>query len=133
MTSNPEGRSLFVIAERAITFIFAWKNRVDNQLVNLYNVIMKFINWNKQKNEWLKKERQISFEIVAALIESKQILEIIEHPHSEKYPNQRLFIINYQNYAYLVPFVEDESQIFLKTIIPSRKATQKYLKGEQDG
>jgi len=57
----------------------------------------------------------------------KGVLDVIKHPNPSKYPNQRLFIINIENYAYLIPFIEDEKQIFLKTIIPSRKATKQYL------
>lgn len=90
---------------------------------------MKYFDWNKEKNEFLKKERKISFEIIVSQIELGKLLEITEHPNSAKYKNQRIFIIEYENYAYLVPFVEDEVKIFLKTIIPSRKATQKYIKG----
>jgi hypothetical protein len=57
-------------------------------------------------------------------------LDIIEHPNQEKYKGQRIFIVNINNYACLVPFVESEREIFLKTIIPSRKATKKYLRGQ---
>jgi len=94
---------------------------------------MKHIAWNKDKNQNLKKNRKITFEIVAYLIETEQTLDIIKHPNENKYPNQRIFIVQYKNYAYLVPFVEDENEIFLKTIIPSRKATRKYLRGENNG
>ncbi len=98
----------------------------------MYNGIMKFITWNKEKNEQLKKERNISFEIVSYLIETKQVLDIIKHPNEDKYPNQKIFVVPFKNYVYLVPFVEDEKQIFLKTIIPSRKATKKYLRGNRN-
>ncbi len=94
---------------------------------------MKYLTWNKRKNEQLKKDRNISFEIVSYLIESKQVLDIIKHPNEDKYPNQRIFVVLYNNYVWLVPFVEDEEQIFLKTIIPNRKATKKYLKGDKNG
>jgi len=77
---------------------------------------------NNDKNEELIKERGISFEVVSYLIENKEILDLIKHP------NQQIFIISYNKYAYLVPFVETKDQIFLKTIIPSRKATRKYMK-----
>jgi len=83
---------------------------------------------NNDKNEELIKERGISFEVVSYLIENKEILDLIKHPSSEKYPNQQIFIISYNKYAYLVLFVETKDQIFLKTIIPSRKATRKYMK-----
>ena len=85
---------------------------------------MKYLTWDNEKNKQLKKERNISFEIVSYFIETKQILDIIRHPNEHKYPGQKIFIISYNNYVYLVPFVENESQIFLKTIIPSRKATK---------
>jgi uncharacterized DUF497 family protein len=94
---------------------------------------MKYITWNREKNEELKKERNISFEIVATLIETKQVLDILEHPNKDKYPGQKIFVVHYNDYAYLVPFVENETQVFLKTIIPSRKATKKYLKGDENG
>jgi len=87
---------------------------------------MKIFNWSDAKNESLKLERNISFEEIVAAI-SSSLLDIIEHPNQDRYPNQRIFIVKIDNYVWLVPFVEDEDQIFLKTIIPSRKATKKYL------
>ena len=74
-------------------------------------------------------ERNTSFERVVFLIEKNGLLNIIRHPNIEKYPDQRMFIIEIDEYAYLVPFVESEEHIFLKTIIPGRKATKKYLGG----
>ena len=94
---------------------------------------MKYLNWNNQKNEILKNYRSSTFEIVSHLIETRQTLDIVDHPNRKKYPNQNIFVIEYRNYAYLSPFVEDEKQIFLKTIIPSRKATQKYLRSKTYG
>jgi uncharacterized DUF497 family protein len=88
---------------------------------------MKYFSWDNEKNQLLKKERNISFEEVVFHIEKKRVLDIVEHPNQEKYKGQEIFIINIHNYAYLVPFVESEQGIFLKTIIPSRKATKKYL------
>jgi hypothetical protein len=61
-------------------------------------------------------------------IEKKHILDIVEHPNQEKYKGQKILVVNVENYAYLVPFVESEQEIFLKTVIPSRKATKKYLR-----
>lgn len=87
---------------------------------------MKYFDWNKQKNDLLKMERGVSFEEAVIAIEAGQILDIIQNPR-KKYSNQKIFVINIENYAYLAPFVEDEDKIFLKTIIPSRKATKKYL------
>ena len=88
---------------------------------------MKRFAWNSEKNAQLIEERGISFERVIYHIERDEILDVIKHPNSSKYPNQRMFILNIDSYAYLVPFVESETEFFLKTIIPSRKATRKYL------
>ncbi len=88
---------------------------------------MKYFNWNTEKNIRLIDERGISFERVVQQIEQFGYLDLLSHSNQKRYPNQKIFIVNIENYAYLVPFVEDESEIFLKTIIPSRKATKKYL------
>ncbi|MCK5416287.1 toxin [Candidatus Parcubacteria bacterium] len=88
---------------------------------------MKYYDWSKEKNEKLKIERDICFEEILIAINTNKILDIIEHENIKKYPNQKIFIIKINHYAYLVPFVEDKNKIFLKTIIPSRKATKKYL------
>lgn len=90
---------------------------------------MKLFEWSDEKNEKLKKERGISFEEVVFYIVNDYILDVVPHPNQRKYPHQRMFIINIDDYAYLVPFVETKEVVFLKTIIPSRKATKKYLKG----
>jgi len=92
---------------------------------------MKYFSWNNEKNRLLKTERNISFEEVVFHIERKEVLDIVEHPNQEKYEGQKIFIIKIHNYAYLVLFVESEEEIFLKTIIPSRKATKKYLGGRK--
>jgi uncharacterized DUF497 family protein len=88
---------------------------------------MQYYNWNNEKNEQLKNQRDISFEEVVFHIEKGDLLDTIQNP-SEKYQKQRMFIVNINDYVYLVPFVEGKKEIFLKTIIPSRKATKKYLK-----
>ncbi|MBM3283214.1 BrnT family toxin [Candidatus Gottesmanbacteria bacterium] len=88
---------------------------------------MKYSDWDENKNQQLKTERDISFEDFLVAIDSNQLLDIIEHPNKKKYRNQKIMIININQYVYLVPFVEDEEKIFLKTIIPSRRATEKYL------
>ncbi len=91
---------------------------------------MKYFSWNNDKNKQLKSTRNISFEeAVFYIMRDTTLLEIIDHPNQEKYQGQRIFIININDYAYLVPFIESEREIFLKTIIPSRKATKKYLRG----
>ena len=88
---------------------------------------MKTINWNTEKNQQLIEGRNISFEDVVFYLQQGDILDIIEHPNADKYPNQRIFVLNIDNYIYLVPYVENRKEIFLKTIIPSRKATKAYL------
>lgn len=94
--------------------------------------INKTIRYSLEKNEILKKERNISFEDVILSIESGYLLDDIEHPNKEKYQNQNIFIILVQvkNYVYLVPYVEENEYIFLKTIIPSRQMNKKYNKGK---
>lgn len=93
---------------------------------------MGHYKWNKEKNEKLKKERGISFEQIAMHVERCDVLDIVEHPNQKKYPNQQLLVVEINNYVYLVPFVEDENSKFLKTIIPSRKATRDYLGGKNE-
>ena len=88
---------------------------------------MKYFDWDEAKNNKLKVEREVSFEDVLISFENDQLLDIVEHPNKKCYPNQRMMIININQYVYLVPFVEDKEKIFLKTIIPSRRATKKYL------
>ncbi len=85
-------------------------------------------NWNDQKNEILKKDRDISFEEIVLCISEGKVITVLEHPNEEKYKNQKIYLINYNSYVYVVPFVENESEIFLKTIYPSREYTKKYLK-----
>lgn len=87
---------------------------------------MKRLCWSHEKNEALQKSRGVSFEEVAHHIENDDVLDVREHPNQERYPNQRLFVVDFGDYVYLVPFVEDEETIFLKTIIPSRKAKKEF-------
>ena len=88
----------------------------------------KTIRYSLEKNEILKSTRDISFEDVILALENGYLLDDVEHPNKEKYPNQNIFIILIQmkDYIYLVPYVEDDKSIFLKTIIPSRKMNKKY-------
>ena len=83
--------------------------------------------WNKDKNKTLKEERGICFEDIVLRINTGHVLGIVDHPNQEKYPNQMIMIINVDGYAYMVPFILQKEGIFLKTIIPSRKYTKKYL------
>lgn len=88
---------------------------------------MKYFDWDKNKNKILIKELAISFEMVVAYIQEKGVLDKVKHPNKKKYPHQYMYIIEIDKYVYIVPFVEDEEKIFLKTTISSRKLTQKYL------
>ena len=90
---------------------------------------MTYYKWNHDKNERLKAERGLSFEQVILHIERGDLIDVIEHPNQSKYPNQQMLVVKIKDYAYLVPFVEDVEGKFLKTIIPSRKATREYLGG----
>ena len=90
---------------------------------------MRYIAWNVEKNEQLKARRGISFEEAAFHIERDQILAVLDHPNQAKHPEQKIYVIQMEDYAYLVPFVKNEHEIFLKTVIPSRRATKKYLGG----
>ena len=89
---------------------------------------MKPINWNSEKNRKLIEERGISFENVIFCLQNNALLDDMSHPNRTKYPHQRIFVIVIDEYAYLIPYVETNDEIFLKTIIPSRKATKQYIK-----
>jgi hypothetical protein len=88
---------------------------------------MKYFDWNDDKNTMLKRTREVSFEQVELAIASGDLIDRLKHPNSEKYPNQKVFLVRIEDYIYSVPYVEDEEKIFLKTIIPDSKATKKYL------
>jgi len=92
---------------------------------------MTLFDWNLRKNEELKAQRKISFEDIVFSISRDGLLDILEHPDKQRYPGQRIFVVNVDHYAYIVPFIEDEKTIFLKTIIPSRKMTKKYSGGRR--
>ena len=90
---------------------------------------MKPFRWSHDKNEQLKAKRNISFEEIVLAVEADGLLDIVVHTNIEKYPNQRMLVVAVEEYAFLVPFVEEAEYFFLKTVIPSRKATRDYLKG----
>ena len=96
---------------------FAGYRRPDLNVVGAYRVMLR------------NGPRGISFEEIVFHIENGDVLDLLEHPRRDRYPNQKLFVVNVDGYVYLVPFVEDEQEVFLKTIIPSRKATRDYLGG----
>ena len=88
---------------------------------------MKPFRWNHEKNEALKIERDISFEIIVLAIEADGLLDELRHPNTDKYPNQSVLVVAFDGYVYLVPYVEEPGYYFLKMVIPSRKATRDYL------
>lgn len=88
---------------------------------------MKYFDWDKAKNEKLRTERGISFEEVKIAVDERKVLGDFDHPNQKRYPGQRIMALEINNYVFLVPYVQDGEKIFLKTIIPSRKATKKYL------
>jgi uncharacterized DUF497 family protein len=89
---------------------------------------MNIFRWDNEKNELLKNNRGVCFEQVVLLMERGEVLDTIEHPNQERYPGQKIAVVIIDAYAYLVPYVERNEEIFLKTIIPSRKATNKYVR-----
>ena len=93
---------------------------------------MKVYSWNPEKNELLQKERGVSFEEIVLNIQLGNEVAIYDHPNTKKYSNQKVSVVLIEDYAYLVPYVENKDQIFLKTIIPSRKATKQYV-GDDNG
>lgn len=92
---------------------------------------MKPFRWNHAKNERLKAERHISFEELVLAIEANGVLDLLRHSNPDRYPRQQVLVVAIDGYAYLVPFVEEDEYYFLKTIIPSRKATRDYLKKDE--
>ena len=87
---------------------------------------MKPFRWNPEKNDTLKAERGSSFESMVVAVESGGLLDVLAHPNQARYPRQRILVVACDSYAYLVPFVEENNYFFLKTIIPSSKATRDY-------
>ncbi len=92
---------------------------------------MKTYAWNSDKNNLLKEDRGISFEDIVLNINLGNELDIYDHPNQERYPGQKISVVLVESYAYLVPFIDNKDEIFLKTIIASRKATE-YYSGESN-
>ena len=88
-------------------------------------------SFDPKKNDWLVRERGISFEYVIFLIQEGKLLRVLEHPNRAKYPDQLIFEIDVSGYVYIVPVVKKKNELFLKTVYPSRKATKKQDKGTQ--
>ncbi len=97
----------------------------------MYNFDMKY-EWNPPKNEWLKKERNISFEQIIFHLSQGDVWKIADHPDQKKYPGQKIYFVIVEDYIYLVPYIIEKEYIFLKTVIPSRKATKIYLEQQED-
>ena len=83
-------------------------------------------DWSNDKNEWLKANRGVCFEDIVILLERDDVIDIVVHPNQESYPGQMIAVVRIKEYVYLVPYVKEGNTIFLKTIIPSRKATSRY-------
>ncbi len=92
---------------------------------------MNIFRWDNQKNELLKTSRGVCFEQVVILMERGDVLEAIEHPNQDRYPGQKIATVMIDDYVYLVPYVENGEELFLKTIIPSRKATNKHTRAKK--
>ena len=93
---------------------------------------MKPFRWPPEKNDWLRAERGISFEEITVAVEAGALLEVVLHPNPKKYPRQKIMVVEVSGYAYLVPYIEERDHLFLKTIIPSRKATRDFIAKESD-
>jgi hypothetical protein len=83
--------------------------------------------YNSEKNRELKRERGVSFDEIVVAIGGGNLLDVIAHPNQLKYSHQKIYVVKFSDYIYLVPFVETKKSIFLKTIFPSRKLTRQYL------
>ena len=92
---------------------------------------MKPIRWSAEKSLSLKAERGVSFEEVLSAISQGGLIAVMDHPNRAKYGHQKMLVVAIQDYAYLVPYVEGENEIFLKSIMPSRKATRDFLSGDK--
>jgi len=91
----------------------------------MYNMNMKY-EWSPEKNEWLKRERNLSFEQVIFHLSQGDVWKVADHPDQRKYPGQKIYFVVIEDYIYLVPHIIKKEYFFLKTIIPSRKATKAY-------
>lgn len=88
---------------------------------------MSGFDWSDEKNEILERTRHVCFEEVVVCIQNGDVLDVIRHPNRERYPNQNMIVLNVDGYVWFVPYVKAKGVRFLKTIIPSRKATREYL------
>ena len=93
---------------------------------------MKSFDWDDAKNAKLRAERGIGFEDIVFHIERGDLLDILEHPNPKRYAGQRIFVVRREDYVYLVPFVEDEHTVFLKTIVRAGKPRRSTFGEESD-
>ena len=107
-------------------------HRDDKRHTCGYAAGVKAYAWSVEKNDFLQRERGVSFEDVVLNLQLGNEIDVFEHPNQERYPGQKISVVLIEGYAYLVPFVETEDEIFLKTIIPSRKATKHYAGGTDE-
>ena len=107
-------------------------NCMDKRHTLSYDRSVKPFRWGAEKNEFLRAERGVGFEDVVVAIESGRLLDVLMHPNRERYPGQRIAVVDLGGYAALVPYVETDDHLFLKTVIPSRKATRDYLGGRRE-
>ena len=107
-------------------------HREDKRHTRGYAAQVKTYAWSTEKNDFLQRERGVSFEDVVLNIQLGNEIDVFEHPNPGRYPGQKISVVLIEGYAYLVPFVETEDEIFLKTIIPSRKATKHYTGGADE-
>ncbi len=100
--------------------------RDDKRHTVVYRLSVKTFRWNQEKSVEIKRDRGVSFEDVVLAMNSGGLLDVVKHPNRRRYPRQAVFVVVVAGYVHLVPFVEEPDYIFLKTIIPSRKATREY-------
>ena len=93
---------------------------------------MKYFTRDEAKNERLRADRGVGFEESSSTSNAATPLDTVAHPNQERYGGQRIFVVRRHDHVYLVPFVEDDTSVFLKTIIPSRKATKESLGDEPE-
>ena len=92
---------------------------------------MKYFDWDEEKNSRLKRDRGLGFEDILIAVDEGGIFDDIAHPNPKRYSSQRILVIQCRDYVFLVPYVEDDEKVFMKTIIPSRKARKRYIEGDK--
>lgn len=89
---------------------------------------MKPVRFSEEKDRWLIEKRGIGFKEISQKIIKRRMIRIIKHPNKKKFPKQKMFLVRVKDYIFIVPFIEEENYIFLKTVYPSRKYIKKYIK-----